>query len=105
MRRTATAQLLTPPAQALAFARCAAAAVPFKATNTHNGPPLGDQHHFGFVAGVHFSGTSILHYALGRHPEISIMRVAPKRQDEGQAFQDVMPTGVAWLTLRAPDAC
>ena len=50
-------------------------------------------HLFGFICGVHFSGTSVLHYALGLHPEVSIMRVAPKRQDEGQILQDVMPTG------------
>jgi Sulfotransferase family len=46
---------------------------------------------FGFVLGVHFSGTSVLHYALGRHPEVSIMHGAPRRMDEGQFFQDVMP--------------
>ena len=66
-------------------------------------------HLFGFVCGVHFSGTSVLHYALGLHPEVSIMRVAPKRQDEGQILQDVMPTGAprsSFVTLtsrlRAP---
>ena len=49
-------------------------------------------HQFGFVCGVHFSGTSILHYALGLHPEVSIMHTAAVRMDEGQGFQDVMPT-------------
>ena len=58
-----------------------------------SGPPLSSEHRFGFVVGVHFSGTSILHYALGRHPDVSIMRVSPKRMDEGQFFQDVMPNG------------
>jgi hypothetical protein len=75
--------------------------VPFKAARTPNGPPLDAiEHRWGFVCGVHFSGTSILHYALGRNPEVSIMHVAPKRMDEGQGFQDVMPTGAAWA-LRA----
>ena len=60
-----------------------------------DGAPLdAAPHRFGFVCGVHFSGTSILHYALGLNPEVSIMRVAPLRQDEGQAFQDVMPTAL-----------
>jgi hypothetical protein len=73
-----------------------AAAVPFRsAAPLPAGLPLDESgpHSFGFVCGVHFSGTSILHYALGLHPQVSIMRGAPKRQDEGQAFQDVMPTG------------
>ena len=72
-----------------------AAALPFvPARALPGGPPLdASPHTFGFVCGVHFSGTSILHYALGLNPEISIMRMAPLRQDEGQAFQDVMPTG------------
>ena len=56
-------------------------------------PALSPSHRFGFVVGVHFSGTSILHYALGRHPDVSIMHGAPKRMDEGQFFQDVLPNG------------
>lgn len=40
-------------AQALALARCAAGAVPFKAAVTPNGPPLDAKPHtFGFVAGA-----------------------------------------------------
>lgn len=59
-------------------------------------PPLeAAPHQFGFVCGVHFSGTSILHYALGLHPEVSIMHTAAVRMDEGQGFQDVMPTADA----------
>jgi len=96
------------PGQALLLARCAAGAVPFKAARSPNGPALdATPHTFGFVCGVHFSGTSILHYALGRNPEVSIMHVAPKRMDEGQGFQDVMPTGAACifqLTQRNADA-
>ncbi len=92
---------LTPPlplssAQALALcaARATAALLFVPSNKLPGGPPLdASPHSFGFVCGVHFSGTSILHYALGLNPEISIMRVAPKRMDEGQAFQDVMPTG------------
>ena len=85
---------MTPALPRQAFA-CRAAAVPFAAQGPQpNGPPLdADPHVFGFVCGVHFSGTSILHYTLGRNPEIAIMHVAPKRQDEGQGFQDVLPTG------------
>ena len=83
--------------------------MPFKAARSPNGPALdATPHTFGFVCGVHFSGTSILHYALGRNPEVSIMRVAPKRMDEGQGFQDVMPTGAACAlqpTRHNADAC
>ena len=83
--------------------------MPFKAARSPNGPALDAiPHTFGFVCGVHFSGTSILHYALGRNPEVSIMRVAPKRMDEGQGFQDVMPTGAACAlqpTWHDADAC
>ncbi len=115
------AQFICPHARATLSAQapllaCAggpgAAALPFKAAFTPHAPPLdASPHVFGFVCGVHFSGTSILHYALGLNPEVSIMRVAPKRMDEGQAFQDVMPTGAAGragvshaalLTQRAP---
>ena len=65
----------------------------FRSASPLNDEPLEARPHtFGFVCGVHFSGTSVLHYALGRHPSVSIMRVAPQRQDEGQFFQDVLPT-------------
>ena len=71
-----------------------AAPLRFRPEKVHkNAPPLeAAAHQFGFVCGVHFSGTSILHYALGLHPEVSIMHTAALRMDEGQGFQDVVPT-------------
>jgi hypothetical protein len=83
--------------QAASAERAVLAAVSWAGTKAVRsaGGELAARHRFGFVVGVHFSGTSILHYALGRHPDVSIMRVSPQRMDEGQYFQDVMPRGAS----------
>ena len=49
-----------------------------------------------FVAGVHRSGTSVLHRLLGNHPEISRMTDTGAPEDEGQHLQSVYPTARAY---------
>lgn len=71
-------------------------------------PPLDERpHSFLFVSGVHFSGTSVVHYSLAAHPDVSTFAgVGRAVQDEGQQFQDVLSTatqlGKACLEAAAP---
>jgi len=44
-----------------------------------------------FIAGLHRSGTSLLHRCLGEHPEISVMCGTGVPEDEGQHLQTVYP--------------
>jgi len=44
-----------------------------------------------FIAGLHRSGTSILHACLRDHPQISGFRDTGVREDEGQHLQTVLP--------------
>lgn len=52
-----------------------------------------------FIAGLHRSGTSILHECLRDHPLVSGFSGTPAPEDEGQHLQSVFPT--AW-TLGGP---
>lgn len=73
------------PAQALALARCAAGAVPFKAASTPNGPPLDAKPHtFGFVAGAAHGASRLLSTdlpkrrgSLLRHVDTALRHRAP----------------------------
>lgn len=49
-----------------------------------------------FIAGLHRSGTSILHRTLRRHPAISGFHDTGVPEDEGQHLQSVYPTGAAF---------
>ena len=53
------------------------------------------EHRFVFVAGLHRSGTSLVHRCLKRHPEISGFDNTGVSQDEGQHLQSVFPTARA----------
>ncbi|GAB3290004.1 sulfotransferase family protein [Parahaliea aestuarii] len=51
-------------------------------------------HEFAFIAGVHRSGTSLVHELLRAHPEISGFKDTPAyMEDEGQFLQSVYPRG------------
>ena len=55
-----------------------------------SGPPR----RFGFICGTHFSGTSILHYTVGMHPDVSIMKgLAPLRQARARPLPAFRPPG------------
>ena len=49
-----------------------------------------------FVAGLHRSGTSLLHRMLGAHPSISCFRDTGVPEDEGQHLQTVYPPAMAF---------
>lgn len=49
-----------------------------------------------FIAGLHRSGTSIVHRCLREHPNISGFSDTGVSQDEGQFLQDVFPPGAAF---------
>ncbi|WP_116364718.1 sulfotransferase family protein [Parahaliea mediterranea] len=53
-----------------------------------------DHHDFVFIAGVHRSGTSLIHELLRAHPMISGFKDTPAyMEDEGQFLQTVYPRG------------
>lgn len=52
-----------------------------------------DHHRFLFVAGLHRSGTSVLHRLLRHNPSVSGIHDAGVPEDEGQFLQSVFPTG------------
>lgn len=56
------------------------------------------QHEFVFVAGLHRSGTSLLHEILRAHPDISGIENSPVKdyEDEGQFLQSVYPIGAVF---------
>lgn len=49
------------------------------------------QHHFIFIAGLHRSGTSLLHQIFRSHPSISGFWKTGVSEDEGQHLQTVFP--------------
>jgi Sulfotransferase family len=49
------------------------------------------QHHFIFIAGLHRSGTSLLHQIFRSHPSISGFWNTDVSEDEGQHLQTVFP--------------
>ncbi|HEX5314551.1 MAG TPA: sulfotransferase [Gammaproteobacteria bacterium] len=51
---------------------------------------------FVFVAGLHHSGTSLLHRLLGAHPEISAFSGTGVPEDEGQHLQSLIPPALAY---------
>lgn len=51
---------------------------------------------FLFIAGLHRSGTSILHRQLGEHPDVGAFHDTGVKEDEGQHLQDVLRTGEAF---------
>ena len=54
------------------------------------------EHPFIFIAGLHRSGTSLLHEVLREHPRISGFRDTGVWEDEGQHLQGVYPTAQAF---------
>ena len=50
-------------------------------------------HRFLFLAGLHRSGTSVLHRLLRHHPATAGIHDAGVPEDEGQFLQSVFPTG------------
>lgn len=48
-----------------------------------------------FIAGLHRSGTSVLHRCIGDHPETSAFSNTGVMEDEGQLLQSVYPTAGA----------
>ena len=44
-----------------------------------------------FIGGLHRSGTSLLHRAVGAHPSISFFKDTGAKEDEGQLLQSVYP--------------
>ncbi|HSS98940.1 MAG TPA: sulfotransferase [Terriglobales bacterium] len=54
------------------------------------------RHHFIFVAGLHRSGTSLLHELLRAHPSVSGFRNTNVPEDEGQHLQTVFPAAKAF---------
>lgn len=57
-----------------------------------SGDPVPGGHTLAFVAGLHRSGTSLLHRMLRAHPEASGFAQTGVREDEGQHLQSVVPT-------------
>ena len=55
--------------------------------------PSLDGHRFLFFAGLHRSGTSVLHRLLRHHPATAGIHDAGVPEDEGQFLQTVFPTG------------
>jgi len=53
------------------------------------------KHHFIFIAGLHRSGTSLLHELLRSHPSISGFKNTEVPEDEGQHLQTVFPPAKA----------
>ncbi|NOX37440.1 MAG: sulfotransferase [Calditrichaeota bacterium] len=51
-------------------------------------------HRFLFIAGLHRSGTSILHRGIRQHPEISGFQNTGVPEDEGQHLQTVFPPAI-----------
>jgi len=54
------------------------------------------EHHFIFVAGLHRSGTSVLHQILRSHPSVSGFFNTGVPEDEGQHLQTVFRPAMAF---------
>ncbi len=53
-----------------------------------------DAHQYLFIAGIHRSGTSLIHELLREHPQVSGFKDTPAyMEDEGQFLQSVYPQG------------
>ena len=59
-------------------------------------PAPDDGHQMVFVAGLHRSGTSLLHRCLSDHPSISAFHGTGVPEDEGQHLQTVMEPALAY---------